>query len=83
MAHQHEISEIDGGIIIGQLRAGKRQRDIALNMGVSQSAVSRIKTKFANHQTVKNLPRTRRPRVTSGREDRMLARFAQQEIYNW
>ena len=76
MAHQHEISLVDRGIILGQLRSGRRQTDIALNMGVSQSAVSRIKSKFANHNTVQNLPRSGRPRVTSAREDQMMARYA-------
>ena len=52
MAHQHETSKINREIIIGQLRAGKRQRNIALNMGVSQSAVSRVKTKYANQARI-------------------------------
>ena len=78
MAHRHEISVINRGIILGQLRAGVKQIDIAVNMGVSQSAVSRKKSKFAAHQTVKNLPRSGRPRVTTAREDRLITRRALQ-----
>ena len=76
-----EISIVDRAIIVGQLRAGKRQQEIAVNMGVSQSAVSRIKKKFETHQTVNNLPRSGRPRVTDPREDRAMSRIAIQNRF--
>ena len=46
MVKVQKISESERIIILGQVRAGRRQRYIALNMGLSQSTVSHIAVKF-------------------------------------
>ena len=81
MVKVRELTESERCIILGQVRAGRRQRDIALAMGVSQSTVSHIAVKFRIHNTVSNLPRSGRPKVTSPREDRRMVRLAFQQRF--
>ena len=81
MVKVRELTESERGIILGQVRTGRRQRDIALAMGVSQSTVSHIAVKFRIHNTVSNLPRSGRPKVTSPREDRRMVRLAFQQRF--
>ena len=56
-----ELTESERGIILGQVRAGRRQRDIALAMGVSQSTVSHIAVKFRIHNPIPTQTDSREP----------------------
>ena len=76
MPKVRDLTEGERGIVWGQVEAGIRQRIIAQNMGISQSAVSKIATKYRNHNTLKNLPRSGSPPVTSPRENRAMTRLA-------
>ena len=76
MNRRHELSECDRAQIVGQIRLGLKQSDVAETFNITQSAVSKICSKFRNHGHVKNLPRPGRPRVTTRREDRHMVRQA-------
>ena len=82
MVKTRELSESERRIIVGQYRAGVKQRDIAVNMHCSQSTVSRTISKFRNHQTLKNLPKSGRPKVTTPREDRSMVRYALRQRFS-
>ena len=76
MVKTRELSVAERGMIVGQYRAGVRQSVIAINMQCSQSTVSRVISKFRVHVTLKNLPKSGRPCVTTPREDRYMVRVA-------
>ena len=52
----NEISQTQRAIIIGKLQSGLKQRVIAQQHGITQSAVSKIKLKFIRTGDVKNKP---------------------------
>ena len=53
---------------IGMLTAGMKNKEIARHFQVSESTISRLRTKFHQTDSVKDLPRTGRPRKTTRRE---------------
>lgn len=66
------LTEQQRWIGIGMLQTGSRQVDVARNLNVSQSVVSRLWNRYQNFRTVADLPRTGRPRVTTRRQDQLL-----------
>uniref|UniRef100_A0A4W6EZN1 Transposase Tc1-like domain-containing protein n=1 Tax=Lates calcarifer TaxID=8187 RepID=A0A4W6EZN1_LATCA len=58
--------------IIKLLKEGKSSRSVAKDVGCSQSAVSKIWTKYKQHGKVVKGKHTGRPRKTSKRQDRKL-----------
>ena len=64
-----EVTPLQRAIAIGQLQAGRRQRDVAMSIGVTQSAISKLWTKYRRTGDVKDCPRAGRPKVTTVGED--------------
>ena len=60
-------------LVVGQIQAGRRKGDVARHFGISARTVTRTLAKFNNTGTVKDLPRSGRPRVTTQREDAFIA----------
>ena len=54
---------------IGRLTEGKMVKKVAQHFRVSESAISRLRTKYRQTGTVKDRPRSGRPRKTTRRED--------------
>ena len=79
MNRRHELTECVRGQIVGQIRLGLRQSDVAETFNITQGAVSKICAKFRNSGHVKNFPRSGRPRVTTRREDRQMVRQARED----
>ena len=66
------LTEQQRWIGIGMLQTESRQVDVARNLNVSQSVVSRLWNRYQNFRRVADLPRTGRPRVTTRRQDQLL-----------
>lgn len=62
--------------IIGMDRCSKSHREIAAALNVSKTCVTNTIKKFQEQGEVVDKPRSGRPRVTSLREDRIIARVA-------
>ena len=60
-------------LVVGQIQAGRRKDDVARHFGISARTVTITLAKFNNTGTVKDLPRSGRPRVTTQREDAFIA----------
>uniref|UniRef100_A0A3Q2UHF8 Transposase Tc1-like domain-containing protein n=1 Tax=Fundulus heteroclitus TaxID=8078 RepID=A0A3Q2UHF8_FUNHE len=76
--------------IIKLLKDGKSSRNVAKDVGCSQSAVSKIWTKYKRHWKVVKGKHTGRPRKTSQRQDRKLKaiclknqKFTTKQMYEW
>ena len=72
MAPTREMSVETKERIIKLLKEGKSSRNVAKNVGCSQSSVSKIWTKYKSNGKVVKGKRTGRPRKTSKRQDRKL-----------
>ena len=57
---------------IGMLEAGMRQVEVARRLGVSQSVISRLRTRLAQTNSTLDRRRSGRPRSTSQTQDRFL-----------
>ena len=67
---------------IGQLQVGKKQSEVAWEMGVSQQAISALAKKFRATGIVKDLPRPGRPRApTMEQEDRRIIATAKENQF--
>ena len=78
----NRLTNLQRAIAIGQLQAGKRQKDVALNLGVSQPAISLLWRKYQRTGDVKDQPRPGRPKATTEREDRFLVRTARESPFS-
>ena len=58
------------------LQGGNTQRNVAVRLGVSQSVVGRLWQRFQATNSVRNRPRSGRPRSTTNREDRYITNMA-------
>ena len=67
--------------IIGMREAGMSLRQIARRLGHHHSTISRIVSKHQTTNSVKDLPRSGRPPVTSAREDRALGRIVRRNPF--
>ena len=65
------ISEQNRAITIGLLEAGT-VKQIARRMAVSPNAIKKMRQTFLETGQVKDRPRSRRPKVPTFREDRMV-----------
>ena len=54
---------------IGMLTGGMMVKEVAQHFHVSESAISRLRTKYRQTGTIKDRPRPGRPRKTTQRED--------------
>ena len=68
-----ELSDFERGRIIGQWECGKKTREIADALGLTQSQVTRAISAFRDKQQVTVQPRSGRPRSMSDRNIRYLA----------
>jgi len=57
---------------LSMLEAGKAVTHVARNIGVSHCTISRLRTKFNASGSLKDRPRTGRPRKTTANEDRYI-----------
>ncbi len=65
-----QLPDLQRGIAIGLIRAGNiTYKNIALQVGCHPTTISRLHDKYLNHNIVKNLPKTGRPKVTTRRQD--------------
>ena len=60
--------------------AGLSNRRIATNFRVTYSVISRLLARYKHRGTVKDRPRSGRPRTTTPREDRYLNRRARLQL---
>mgnify|MGYP001122559115 CR=1 FL=1 len=70
------MSEQNRAIAIGLLEANFSVKAVARRMGVTPKAIRKLRERFQNTQEVKDRPRTGRPRVTTARQDRLMANIA-------
>jgi len=64
-------------IVVGLRMANLSWKDIVSKTNVSQSSAQRIWNKWTKHLSVKDLPRSGRPKVTTFREDRRIKRVSE------
>ena len=70
---QHRHLPNDAGLrAIGMLEAGMRQVEVARRLGVSQSVISRLRTRLAQTNSTLDRRRSGRPRSTSQAQERFL-----------
>ena len=72
MAQQRDLPESLAWRAIGRLEAGQSQREVANAIGVAQSVISRLWTRFQTTGNVRRRPGQGRPRATTARDDRYL-----------
>ena len=66
---------------IGKLEAGMRQVEVARRLGVSQSVISRLRTRLAQTNSTLDRRRSGRPRSTSQAQDRFLRTSALRSLF--
>lgn len=66
---------------IGMLTAGRKNKDVARHFQVSESSISRLRAKFRQTGSVKDRPRTGRPRKTTGREDNYMVTSSRRDRF--
>ena len=76
MNRRHELSQNERSQIVGQLRLGETQRNVAQRFNITQGAVSKIFSNYRNTGNVANLRRSGRRRVTTRREDLAMVNIA-------
>ena len=67
-----EVVSVDRGRdratrVIGHLKAGWKQRDVAVLLCVSQSTLSKLGLRYRDTHDVKDMPTSGRPRITTDR----------------
>lgn len=73
---RRQLTIEDRGRAIAWLQDGNTQRNVALRLGVSQSVVGRLWQRYQATNSVRNRPRSGRPRSTTNREDRYITNMA-------
>lgn len=68
-------------VAIGMLTAGMMVKQVAQHFQVSESAISRLRTKFQQTGSVKDRPRSGRPRKTSRREDNYIVTSSRRDRF--
>ena len=71
-----KLNDRDHAIALGQLQAGRSQRQVARSFGISQSTVSALVDSYQATGHVKDRPRSGRPRATSAATDGYIRRSA-------
>ena len=72
---RRRISEAQRWQIIGMHTTGMSFKTVGRQVGYHYTVVSRLVRKHTQTNNVKDLPKSGRPRVTSGRDDRALQRL--------
>ena len=72
----HSKFEEDRVRAIAWLQGGNTQRNVTVRLGVSQSVVGRLWQRFQATNSVRNRPRSGRPRSTTNREDCYITNMA-------
>ena len=73
---RRQLNIEDRGRAIAWLQGGNTQRNVAVRLGVSQSVVGRLWQRFQATNSVRNRPRSGRPRSTTNRDDRYITNMA-------
>uniref|UniRef100_A0A3B5B5P7 Transposase Tc1-like domain-containing protein n=1 Tax=Stegastes partitus TaxID=144197 RepID=A0A3B5B5P7_9TELE len=68
-------------LAIARLQVGGRQLDVARELGVSQSVISRLASRHRTTGTVRDRPRSVAPRVTDRNDDQYLRTYALRQCY--
>ena len=66
------LSQLDRGRAIALILQGRSQRDVAQQFGVHESTISRLVQHLSATGRLTDRPRSRRPRVTTQRQDRRI-----------
>lgn len=73
MPQRRHLNVEDRARAIGWLNEGVSQRQAARRLNVSPSVINRLHQRFLQTNTVRERPRSGRPRATTRREDRLVA----------
>jgi transposase len=73
MANRQHLDDVTRGRIIGRLEAGQTQLQVARDMGVTQSVISRLWNLFRTGSNVVRRYGRGRPRVTTPQQERQLS----------
>ena len=76
MGRKHLKPEDRAVIVHLHFKQGKTKTEICRETGYGEKAVRITIRNYEKHQTIKELPRSGRPRKSSGREDRTLVRLS-------
>lgn len=76
MNTRRRLTDEERHLAIARLRVGSRQSDVAVELGVSQSVISRLATKHRATGSVRDRPRSGAPRVTDRNDDQYLRTHA-------
>jgi transposase len=60
------------GQLLGELRSGKRPKEVHLSLGIPLRTIYRKWKRFREEGTITPLPKTGRPKITTAREDRAM-----------
>ena len=66
---------------VGMSQTGLSNRRVAQRVGVHHSVIDRLMDRFQATGTVEDRPRSGRPRKTTPREDRLIARRARRDNF--
>ena len=72
MGRRPSLSPNDRAMAVGMLDAGQSARDVARRFGVSHSTILRLNERFQTTRSVKDRPRSGRPKKTTLAQDRYL-----------
>jgi transposase len=75
-----ELNSDTRAAILAQLDAGKSQRAVAEQFGVSRGAVTRTLSRYNENATIKSLPRDGHPRALDRRDKRLVCRIARRDF---
>lgn len=73
MAQRHHLSEGQKWRIIGRIEGGQTQMEVAQDLNIPQSVISRVWSRFLSTGSVDRQPGQGRPRATTASEDRFLS----------
>ena len=73
---RRQLNIEDRGRANAWLQGGNTQRNVAVRLGVRQSVVGRLWQRFQATNSVRNHPRSGRPRSNTNREDRYITNMA-------
>ncbi|RXN05943.1 Transposable element Tcb1 [Labeo rohita] len=81
MNTQRHLTDEQRHLAMARLRVGGRQSDVARELGVSQSVISRLASRHRTTGRVHDRPRSGAPRVTDRNDDQYLRTYALRHRY--
>ena len=75
MGRRKSLSEVQRSLIIALHNEGLLERKISAKFKISKTAVHQSIKKFEQYDSYNNLPRTRRPRKTTVKDDHVMKRI--------